>query len=243
MATDRAATLAALRARLARIQGGGRTAADAVPVAKPVDAALPGGQGLPRGSSHEVAAAEGDSGSTFGFASMLAARACAGPAPQTTFWIEPEPSIWPAGALRFGMRPETLVVVAASGVDSLWAAEEALRCPAVGAACLVYPKPLDLPASRRLQLAAEAGGGIGLVLVRPEALAQPSAARTRWRIASAPGTGVRDYDLGQAAWRLELVKAVGGRQGEWTLVWDEDEQALLPQDVQPTAVQPVRAFL
>ena len=34
MATDRAATLAALRARLARIQSGGRTAADAVPVAK-----------------------------------------------------------------------------------------------------------------------------------------------------------------------------------------------------------------
>ena len=101
MATDRAATLAALRARLARIQGGGRTA-DAVPVAKPVDAALPGGKGLPRGASHEVAATEGDSGSAFGFAAMLAARACAGPDPQTTFWIEPEPSIWPAGALRFG---------------------------------------------------------------------------------------------------------------------------------------------
>jgi protein ImuA len=74
MATDRAATLAALRARLARIQGGGRTA-DAVPVGKPVDAALPGGKGLPRGASHEVAATEGDSGSAFGFAAMLAARA------------------------------------------------------------------------------------------------------------------------------------------------------------------------
>src|SRR3954454_5848855 len=220
MATDRAATLAALRARLARIQGGGRTA-DAVLVAKPVDAALPGGKGLPRGASHEVAAAEGDSGSAFGFASMLAARACAGPEPQTTFWIEPEPSIWPAGALRFGMRPETLVVVAASGVDSLWAAEEALRCPAVGAACLVYPKPLDLPASRRLQLAAEAGGGIGLVLVRPEALGPPSAARTRWHISAAPGTGRQPYDLGLPAWRLNLIKAIGARPDGWDVVWDE----------------------
>src|SRR4051812_41990413 len=51
MATDRTATLAALRARLACIQGGGRTAADAVPVARPVNAALPGGKGLPRGAS------------------------------------------------------------------------------------------------------------------------------------------------------------------------------------------------
>jgi protein ImuA len=243
MATDRAATLAALRARLARIQGGGRTAADAVPVAKPVDAALPGGLGLPRGASHEVAAAEGDSGSAFGFASMLAARACAGPEPKTTFWIEPEPAIWPAGALRFGMRPETLVVVAAHGVDSLWAAEEALRCPAVGAACLVHPKPLDLPASRRLQLAAERGGGIGLVLVRPEALAQSSAARTRWRISSAPGTGMRDYDLGQAAWQLELAKAVGGRPDEWKLIWDQEDQVLLLHGAELAAVQPAKALL
>src|SRR3954471_2630411 len=242
MATDRAATLAALRARLARIQGGGRTG-DAVPVAQPVDAALPGGKGLARGASHEVAAAEGDSGSAFGFASMLAARACAGPEPQTTLWIEPEPSIWPAGAVRFGLRPESLVIVAASGVDSLWAAEEALRCPAVGAACLVHPKSLDMAASRRLQLAAEAGGGLGLVLLRPEALAQPSAARTRWRISSAPGTGVRDYDLGQAAWQLELVKAVGGRQGEWKLIWDEEEQVLLQRAPESAAVQPARALL
>lgn len=240
MATDRAATLAALRARLARIQGVGRTA-NTVSVAEPVDAALPGGKGLPRGASHEVAAVEADSGSAFGFASMLAARACVGPEPRTTFWIEPEPSIWPAGALRFGLRPETLVVVAASGVDSLWAAEEALRCPAVGAACLVHPKPLDLPASRRLQLAAEAGGGIGLVLVRPEALAQPSAARTRWRIASAPGTGARDYDLGQAAWQLDLVKVVGGRPDEWTLIWDEEDQLLLPRAAEPVAVQLAQA--
>lgn len=228
MATDRAATLAALRARLARPQRGG-VGADSVPVAEPVDAALPGGAGLPRGAAHEVAATEGDSGSAFGFAALLAARACAGPEPQTTFWIEPEPSIWPAGAIRFGLRPESLVVVAASGVDSLWAAEEVLRCPAVGAACLVCPRPLDMPASRRLQLAAEAGGGLGLVLLRPEALAQPSAARTRWRIAAAPGTGERSYDLGQPAWNLELVKAVGGRPGRWELVWDEGRQALQPR--------------
>ena len=239
MATDRAATLAALRARLTRMQGGNWTA-EAVPVAEPVDPAFPGGKGLPRSATHEVAATESDSGSAFGFASMLAARTCAGPEPQTAFWIEPEPSIWPAGAMRFGLRPESLVVVAASGVDSLWAAEEALRCPAVGAACLVHPKPLDVAASRRLQLAAEAGGGLGLVLVRPEALAQPSAARTRWQVSAAPGTGRQSYDLGQPGWRLELVKAVGGRPGGWDLVWDEDEKLLLARHADLASGQQVQ---
>jgi protein ImuA len=177
---------------------------------------------------------------------MLAGRACGGPEPLTTFWIEPQPSIWAAGAARFGLTPESLVVVAASGVDGLWAAEEALRCPAVGAACLIYPKPLDMPASRRLQLAAEAGGGLGIVLVRPEALAQPSAARTRWRVAAAPGVSQHSYDMGLPAWRLELVKAVGGRPGVWDLVWDEEAEGLrsrppLPQTTDQRRTLPRRA--
>src|SRR3954469_6344399 len=95
MATDRAATLAALCARLGRMQGGGRPAG-AVPVAEAVDAALPNGAGLPRAATHEIAAPEHDSGSAFGFPAMLPPRPCAGPEPQTTLWIEPEPSIWPA---------------------------------------------------------------------------------------------------------------------------------------------------
>jgi protein ImuA len=229
MATDRAATLAALRARLGRMQAGGR-ADGAVPVAEAVDPTLPSGAGLPRAATHEIAATEHDSGSAFGFAAMLSARACAGPEPQTTFWIEPEPSIWPAGAARFGLRPESLVIVAASGVDSLWAAEEALRCPAVGAACLVHPKPFEMAASRRLQLAAEAGGGLGLVLLHPEALSHASAARTRWPIAAAPGKGTTSFDLGQPAWRLELVKAVGGQTGVWEVTWNQTEQRLASRD-------------
>ena len=196
MATDRAATLAALRARLARIQGGGRTA--------------PTRCRWPSRSTLRCRAARACPGVLR--MRSLPPRAIAGPPSALPPCWRPVPvparsPRRPSGSSRSrrsgrparcasGMRPETLVVVAASGVDSLWAAEEALRCPAVGAACLVHPKPLDLPASRRLQLAAEAGGGIGLVLVRPEALAQPSAARTRWRISSAPGTGVRDYDAG-----------------------------------------------
>jgi protein ImuA len=83
----------------------------------------------------------------------------------------------------------------------------------------------------------------GLVLVRSEALAQPSAACTRWRISSAPGTGVRDHELGHAAWPLELMKAVGGRPDAWKLIWDEEDRVLLPRDAALAAVQPAKVLL
>jgi protein ImuA len=221
---DRAAVLAMLRARVARFEaaGGGesvvRHGGPAVSVAAGVDAALPGG-GLARGAVHEVAAAasEDDSGPAFGFAALVCARAGG-----TTLWIEPKPSIWPEGAAAFGLDPAALVLVAADGADGLWAAEEALRCPAVGAVCLVAAAPIGLTAGRRLQLAAEAGGALGIALVPAHALARPSAAHTRWRISTLPGTGAAapPPGLSEPRWRLELLRCRGGgRPGAWTVAW------------------------
>lgn len=218
---DRAAVLAMLRARVARLEAtlGGRPAdrAPAIPVAAPVDGALPDG-GLARGAVHEVAASEEDgSGPAFGFAALVCARAGG-----TTLWIEPKPSIWPEGAAAFGLDPAALVLVAADGADGLWAAEEALRCPAVGAVCLVAAAPIGLTEGRRLQLAAERGGALGIAPVPARALARPSAARTRWRIASLPGTAAGTpappHGLGAPRWRLELLRCRGGgRPGAWAV--------------------------
>src|SRR5688572_12686526 len=214
---DRAATLAALRARVARLEASAgvgpprRGRATAVPIAEPVDAALPEG-GLARGALHEVAAAaasEVDSGPAFAFAALTCARAGG-----TTLWIEPKPSIWPEGAAAVGLDPAALVLVAADGADGLWAAEEALRCPAVGAVCLVAAAPLGLTEGRRLQRAAERGGALGIAPVPARALARPSAARTHWRIASLPGTAAGTpappHGLGAPRWRLELLRCRGG---------------------------------
>ncbi len=211
---DRQALLAALRARVARAgpAGGGspRSEAGFVPLAEGIDAALPGG-GLARAGLHEVLA--GDPGAASGFCALVLGRT-AGP----VLWIGPDPEAWPPGLARFGLSPAQLVTVRAGQRDALWAMEEALRCPAIGGALLML-HDIDPPAARRLQLAAETGGALGLLL-RPDGDAPAvSAALTSWRITAQPGAGGAAPALGDPHWGLELLRCRGGAARSFTTVW------------------------
>ncbi|MBL6080231.1 hypothetical protein JMJ56_19625 [Belnapia sp. T18] len=203
-AFDQAAMLAALRARVARLEGSGRAAAGHLDIP-----GLPGG-GLARAALHEVLAAAPGCGAAF--AAVLLGR-CGG----TVLWIAGAADslqAWPPGLAGCGLDPADLILVRAERPqDALWAMEEALRCPAVAGAVLVLADNLPLTATRRLQLAAEAGRALGLLL-RPGMLtAEPSAALTRWRVT--PLTAVES-----PRWRLELLRAKGGApDGPWTLAW------------------------
>ena len=164
---DQAVVLAALRARVARLEGVGRALheTDAIPLCDGLP--LPGG-GLARAAVHEVLATSPGCGTAF--CTVLLARTGG-----TVLWIaagRDNLSAWSPGLALFGLAPANLVVVRAERwPDALWAMEEALRCPAVtGALLALEPNPdagsgkLDLTATRRLQLAAETGGALGLVL-------------------------------------------------------------------------------
>ncbi|MFO0437605.1 MAG: protein imuA, partial [Phenylobacterium sp.] len=83
---------------------------------------------------------------------------------------------------------------------------------------------VDLTAGRRLQLACEARGGTGLVILRrpfggaAAGTSGGTAAATCWRVspaASAPGPG--DFGLGPPRWRLRLDRSRGGRTGAWSV--------------------------
>lgn len=218
---DRPALIAALRARIARLERAGAADAlaargeDAIPLSPTIDSALPWG-GLPRAALHEVLAAE--PGAAAGFAALVLARAGG-----TVLWIAPEPDAWPPGLARFGLSPAQLVLVRAPRAeDGLWAMEETLRCPAVGAALLVAGA-LDLTAARRLQLAAEAGGVLGLLLRTGEDNAAPTAALTRWRIGAAPSESGSPHALGDPAWSLDLLRCRGGRPASWRATWHGDQ--------------------
>jgi len=100
---------------------------------------------------------------------------------------------YPPAAARLGLSLENLVVVqAAQPADNLWALDQALRCPGV-AAVVAWPEKIDARTFRRLQLAAEEGGVLGLLL-RPERVrSEPSWADVRLLVEPLPGgtAGVR----------------------------------------------------
>jgi len=223
---DREAVLASLRARVARLEGGGGPQHEAPVV--PLCDGLPM-PGLARGAVHEVLATSPGCG--VAFCTVLLARTGG-----TVFWIaagRDGTSAWPQGLAAFGLTPARLILVRAEGwVDALWAMEEVLRCPTVtGALLAVTGSPpgidarLDLTATRRLQLAAEAGGALGLLLRPDTVAAAPTAASTRWRIGSLGG----ENGLDDPCWRLELLRMRGGRPGgPWAVTWRAAEGRLEP---------------
>lgn len=209
---DHAAVLAALRSRVARLDGAGRAlhAAGAIPVCAGLP--LPGG-GLARAAVHEVRATSPGCGTAF--CALLLARTGG-----TVLWIAAGRDgllAWPPGLAQFGLNPADLVLVRAGHwPDALWAMEEALRCPAVTGAILAGDGQMDLTATRRLQLAAETGGALGLLLQPDTTSAAHTAVTTRWRVGSlSAGDGLED-----PRWLLELLRARGGRPGgPWAVTW------------------------
>ncbi len=179
-----------------------------------LDAALPGG-GLARGAVH--AAVGGAAG---GFAALAAGRVDG-----AVLWCvdaTARAGLYGPGLAALGLDPARLIVARCAGrTDMLWAMEEGLRCPALAMTIGEPPGILDLTASRRLQLAAEAGGGLGLVLGRGRndgALA-PNAMESRWRIDAAPARA-------GWAWRVTLERCrgaggSGGPGGQWMVEWNE----------------------
>lgn len=213
-----AATLAALRARIRRLEGGG--AGFGVPVAGlghgPIDAHLPWG-GLPFAALHEVRGSLAD-----GLVAALARRFLAA-GRGALVWCADRGLLRRAGRLygpglaRFGIGPERLLVVEGVKAEAvLWAAHEAL-CSSAVACVVVELEGLDLLAGRRLQLAAEAGGGACLVRRFGRSDAAPSAALTRWRVEPFFSGG------GHAGrcWSLDLWRVRGGMPGQWLVGWDD----------------------
>ncbi|MGO4915860.1 ImuA family protein [Pseudogemmobacter sp. W21_MBD1_M6] len=97
--------------------------------------------------------------------------------------------------------------------DLLWCAEEALRAAPVALVIAEPKQPLSLIAGRRLQLAAEAGGTTGLVLIHQDA--GSNAAETRWQCEPIAATAEHS-----TLHRWRLIKNKRGTLGSWALNWN-----------------------
>ncbi len=97
-----------------------------------------------------------------------------------------ERNFYPPAAKRLGLDFERLMVVhPCTSQDLLAALDQSLRCPAVGAV-VSWCDPLPTVNYRRLQLAAEAGGGTGFFLRPGKAARSPSFAFLRLLISPVP---------------------------------------------------------
>jgi hypothetical protein len=93
---------------------------------------------------------------------------------------------YPPAAIGLGIELDRLIVVQASTTaDNLWALDQALRCPAVAAA-LAWPEKLDGWTFRRLQLAAEESGAMGLFVRSKDVRGEPSWAEVRLLVEPLP---------------------------------------------------------
>jgi protein ImuA len=222
MADFRARRLAAVRAKIAALEAGGRVDSASLPFGAPaVDACLPGG-GLPLGRWHEIGA-EGMEAETAAapaaFTALMAAPlACRGWA----VWVLRRDDLWAPGLQGLGFPPERLIQVCARDeAEALGVMEDALATEGV-AAVVGEVEAVDLTAGRRLQLACERRAATGFVIRRRpfggEAgrEAPGSAAATRWRVASAPSEPEPGaFGLGAPRFRAVLERCRGGRAGGW----------------------------
>jgi len=200
-----------------------------------LDDALQGG--LARGALHELApASELQLGSAFGFGLAIAALAAADGRQvlciQTDYAAHEAGTLYGLGLDCLGLSMERLLILhVAHPRDALWGFEEALKCPALAAVLAELPEAgtaADLTATRRLALAAQAGGGLGLLLRhRPYPL--PSAALTRWQVAAALSAPDRFGGLGGLSFDLSLQRNRRGRCGRWITGWNHDERTFVPQ--------------
>ncbi len=198
-----------------------------------MDARLDGG--LPQAMLHEVtAAAPADWPSAAASALLLAARC--GDARGPILWLTDQRrqggvvgALYPPGLAELGIDPARLLAVAApDGLAQLRAAADIARCRAAPALVIELAAPLaalDLTASRRLLLAAEDSGAT-LWLLRRDARPAPSAAYSRWAVASAPATALPANAPGPPTFRFSLSRHRGGiAPFALTLEWNRDRFA------------------
>ena len=153
-----------LRRRIAGLEGV-RRHGNPAPVKScfgPLDRLLPG-RGFRRGTIVQwLADGEGSGAETLAMATAVGACRNGG----ALVVLDRRREFYPPAAARRNVELQNLIVVyTANRADHDWALDQALRCPGV-AAVLAWPDRLDGRTFRRLQLAAEQGGGLGL-LVRP----------------------------------------------------------------------------
>jgi protein ImuA len=182
--------------------------------------------------------------SATGFVAGLARRVASR---RPLVWVRQDFSELESGALsmsglcELGLDPRLVVTVRAADIDSaLRTTADALACDALGAVVMEVwgdAKQLDLVASRKLTLAAQASG-VTALLLRLAGTPIPSTAETRWIVRAAHSPGSVWSAWGAPVFDAQLVRNRHGPLGRWIMEWKCDECLFFEPSTHP---QPVAA--
>lgn len=210
-----------LRERIAHLEGSIACKTVVLPfgVAR-MDERLPGG-GLAYGAVHEFAG--GGSGTVDGAAATLFAAGVAARSKGKVLWCLTRPDLFAPALSQAGLHPDRVIFCESDREEDVLASmEEGLS---FGGLAAVVGELVRLPmtASRRLQLAAEKTGTMGLVVRRwrrqTEAsdFGNPTASTTRWRISVLPSDPLPTAGVGRARWLAELMRVKAGESAEFEI--------------------------
>ncbi|MGH6811401.1 MAG: ImuA family protein [Methylocella sp.] len=208
-----------LRARIRRLEGASGRRRMVLPFGiKAIDRHLPGG-GLALGALHEVAG--GGNGAIDGAAAALFAAGIAARVRGKVLWCITRPDLFAPALAQAGLVPDRVIYVEAGDETSVLVCfEEGLRHGGPGAVVAEVAR-LSMTASRRLQLAAESSGTIGIAIRRwrrqteTADFGQPAASLTRWRVTVLPATPLPVPGVGRARWQLELIRCRAGESADF----------------------------
>jgi protein ImuA len=174
-----------------------------------LDALAPGGA-FRRGTVHEILSDPAE-GTPLFFATLLARAASGG----ALVWCDSGRGIYPPALAAQGIDLDRLFLLQPkTPAEQAWAVGECLKCRGVAAVVAEVNAAHRLTRldARRLQLSAERGGGVGLLL-RPAGKASAEhAAATRWLVRPAPG------ERTVQRWSVQLLQGHGGRIGHTVIL-------------------------
>ncbi len=206
-----------LRRQIDRVEGAGRKGglASVSSGCGPLDGLLPK-RGFRRGALVEWLAA-GQAAGAMTLAMTAAGQACLDGGALVV--LDDRLDFYPPAAARLGIDLENLIVVQARGrADCNWALDQALRCRAVAAVVARLDK-LDSRAFRRLQLATEQSGAIGMIIRPQTARHEPAWADARILVEPLPPV---DSAAGRRL-RINLLRCQGTSGGDTVDVEIDDE--------------------
>ena len=214
--------LESLRAQVRQIEGQHRRATSVLPFGvAAVDSRLPGGgaAAAARCMRSQAAATARSTArpprfSPPGSPPARAAR-CSG--------VITRPDLFAPALAQAGLNSDRVIYLEGGDEKTILACfEEGLRHGGLGAVVAEVAR-LPMTASRRLQLAAEGSGTIGIALRRwrrqTEAadFGQPTAATTRWRVSALPSTPLPVPGVGRPRWLVELIRCRAGESADFEL--------------------------